>query len=46
MIIAVDTGGTKTLVAAFSTDGSLQKAIKLPTPKDIAELITQLRAEL
>ncbi len=34
MIIAVDTGGTKTLVAAFSPDGQLLNKVKFPTPKN------------
>lgn len=34
MIIAVDTGGTKTLVASFSLDGQLLNSQKFPTPKD------------
>lgn len=32
MIIAVDTGGTKTLIARFSLDGSLEESVKFPTP--------------
>lgn len=42
MIITVDTGGTKTLVAAFTSDGAIQEEIKFPTPKDKNEWITQL----
>ncbi len=42
MIIAVDTGGTKTLVAAFTSDGAIQEEVKFPTPKDKAEWIRQL----
>ena len=32
MIIAVDTGGTKTLVARFSDDGQIETSAKFPTP--------------
>ena len=42
MIIAVDTGGTKTLVATFLDNGSIHKQIKFPTPKEEAEYLTQL----
>lgn len=46
MIVAVDTGGTKTLVATFLDDGSIHREIKFPTPKDQAEYITQLIATI
>lgn len=39
MIIAVDTGGTKTLVARFSDDGQLEQSEKFPTPKDFTEYV-------
>lgn len=41
MIIAVDTGGTKTLVAGFSRDGKLLHSKRLPTPRDFAEYTAQ-----
>lgn len=37
MIIAVDTGGTKTLVARLSDDGVIEKMTKFATPNDFAE---------
>lgn len=43
MIVAVDTGGTKTLVAAFNTDGAIVAKQKFPTPVDVQEYITQLK---
>lgn len=46
MLVAVDTGGTKTLVAEFKQDGSIGKSIKFPTPKDQAEYVTLLRRTL
>ncbi len=46
MLIAVDTGGTKTLVASFGKDGVLGKQIKFPTPKDPKEYIKELRSVL
>lgn len=42
MIIAIDTGGTKTLVARFSKRGTLEKHIKFPTPTDQLEYLEQL----
>lgn len=40
MIVTVDTGGTKTLIALFGQDGRVRETIKLPTPKDQAEYVT------
>lgn len=34
MIVAVDTGGTKTLITLFSRDGVAGKMIKFPTPQN------------
>lgn len=44
MIVAVDTGGTKTLVASFNKDGILGSQIKFATPKDPTEYIKILRS--
>ena len=46
MLVAVDTGGTKTLVASFGKDGVLGQQIKFATPKDHAEYIKTLRSTL
>lgn len=46
MIVAVDTGGTKTLVAVFNTEGKVVSKHKFPTPTDINDWLTQLRATL
>jgi len=46
MIIAVDTGGTKTLVTLFSSDGIAGEMIKFPTPKDKDDYIATLRETL
>ena len=43
MLVAVDTGGTKTLVASFDKDGVLGHQIKFPTPQDQNEYITTLK---
>ena len=43
MIVAVDTGGTKTLVAVFNTDGHVVGKNKFPTPINIDEYLIQLK---
>lgn len=35
MIIAIDTGGTKTLAGRFDDDGQLSTPLSMPTPKDV-----------
>ncbi|HEU5122007.1 MAG TPA: ROK family protein, partial [Candidatus Saccharimonadales bacterium] len=48
MIITVDTGGTKTLVASFDDNGKIQTSFKFPTPKDqndYKEILTNLLRE-
>ncbi|MDB5165342.1 MAG: hypothetical protein JWM00_232 [Candidatus Saccharibacteria bacterium] len=42
MLVTVDTGGTKTLVASFREDGLIHSRIKFPTPRDEKLYITQL----
>lgn len=42
MIVAVDTGGTKTLVASFLEDGSIGEQFKFPTPKTTDEYVSVL----
>lgn len=37
MMIAVDTGGTKTLVARLSDDGVIEQTTKFPTPRKLDE---------
>lgn len=46
MIIAVDTGGTKTLISSFNKKGVLGEQIKFPTPTDTKEYIKQLKSVL
>ena len=43
MIVAVDTGGTKTLVAVFDTDGKIIAEQKFPTPVDINDYLVELK---
>lgn len=42
MIIAVDTGGTKTLVASFNSDGTLRATERFGTPHDQQAYLEQL----
>jgi predicted NBD/HSP70 family sugar kinase len=46
MIVAVDTGGTKTLVTAFSKDGIAGKMIKFKTPPREEDYVSMLRETL
>src|SRR5450759_1920578 len=46
MLVAVDTGGTKTLVASFGNDGILGSQIKFPTPQNQDEYIKDLKATI
>ena len=39
MIVTVDTGGTKTLIASFDDAGNKQIITKFPTPRDITEYL-------
>lgn len=46
MLVAVDTGGTKTLVASFLEDGHIKKQSKFPTPTDEKQYISELTLEI
>ncbi len=46
MIITVDTGGTKTLIASFFKDGVIGKQIKFPTPKAPKDYVAAVRETL
>lgn len=46
MLVAVDTGGTKTLIALFGYDGRVQKTIKFPTPKKQEDYVDLVRKTL
>ncbi|MEI7690001.1 MAG: ROK family protein [Candidatus Saccharibacteria bacterium] len=46
MLVVVDTGGTKTLVASFDKSGILGNQIKFATPKDPKEYIKSLKSVL
>lgn len=42
MLIAVDTGGTKTLITGFASNGKPGESFRYPTPKDPGEYIATL----
>jgi len=46
MLVAVDTGGTKTLVASFLEDGRIGEQFKFPTPPTTAEWTSMLKETL
>lgn len=46
MLVTVDTGGTKTLIASFEQNGDIGEMIKFPTPPDQADYVTVLRSTL
>lgn len=46
MLVTVDTGGTKTLVAGFGQDGQIGKTIRFPTPRKQEEYVASLREVL
>lgn len=46
MIVAVDTGGTKTLITSFNKNGEASEFIKFPTPKNYNEYINILKDTL
>lgn len=46
MLVAVDTGGTKTLVASFLRDGTIGEQFKFPTPKTTHEWTVMLKDTL
>lgn len=46
MFLAIDVGGSKTLVAAFTQDGQIRKSIKLKTPKSYDKFISTLEATI
>lgn len=43
MLVTVDTGGTKTLVAKFERDGSIGETIRFPTPASVDDYVRLLR---
>ena len=46
MIVAVDTGGTKTLVARFNDNGQPEQIVKFPTPKNIEQYVQRVTDQI
>lgn len=46
MIVAVDTGGTKTLIAGYSSDGKITTQFKFPTPPKKHDYVQALTTHL
>lgn len=46
MLVTVDTGGTKTLVASFDHDGTMGQMIRFPTPSSTEKYVALLRETL
>lgn len=46
MYLAVDVGGTKTLVASFTKAGKLKESLKFPTPKDYKQFLASFEHTL
>lgn len=46
MYLAVDIGGTKTLVAIFDQDGGLKNSVRFPTPRDYKDFLRDLESAL
>jgi predicted NBD/HSP70 family sugar kinase len=46
MLVTIDTGGTKTLIASFGEDGHIGETFKFPTPRKTDEYIELLRTTL
>lgn len=42
MILAIDVGGTKTLLAVFDKEGNKTEDLKFPTPKDYPDFVSEL----
>jgi predicted NBD/HSP70 family sugar kinase len=42
MVLAIDVGGTKTLLAVFTQDGDLKQSVKFPTPPDYNDFLLEL----
>ncbi len=46
MIIAVDTGGTKTLITRFDKNGTISPIVKFPTPRDQRDYLSQVTSAI
>lgn len=46
MIVAIDTGGTKTLICAFSKSGKMETIVRFPTPGEPDEYVRVLKEHI
>jgi predicted NBD/HSP70 family sugar kinase len=46
MYLAIDVGGTKTLLAVFSDDGKIEKQVKFPTPDWYPTFVEELKKNI
>lgn len=46
MIVAVDTGGTRTRIARFDTQGHIEQFFTFPTPKNVEEYIDRVANQI
>jgi predicted NBD/HSP70 family sugar kinase len=46
MILGIDIGGTKTLLAAFNIEGELKNTYKFPTPNNYEDFLSQLKSNI
>lgn len=46
MLIAVDTGASKTLIARLTADGKITAQIQFPTPKDTTEYLSEIQVTI
>lgn len=46
MLVAIDTGGTKTLIAGFTRDGRIEKTLRFSTPARVEDYTSLLRTTL
>lgn len=46
MILAIDVGGTKTLVASIDSDGKTSEEIRFETPKTYSDFLNQLKSSI
>jgi len=46
MYVGIDIGGTKTLVAALTNEGTIHESLKFPTPEKYEDFLDELRANV
>lgn len=46
MYLAIDLGGTKTLIGLFDESGAVKDSVKFPTPADYTQFLAELKANI